>query len=59
MYRTEEFKNRITVKDYMRDYFNGGGFLEYCEKFTGHDQIWPCPLYDFNPVGYRKEHKYL
>jgi hypothetical protein len=59
MYRIEEFKNRTPMKAYHNDYINGEGFLDYCEKNTGYDQIWSCPLYDFNPEGYRKKYKYL
>jgi hypothetical protein len=59
MYRIEEFKNRTPMKAYHKDYENGQGFLGYCEKKTGYDQIWSCPLYDFNPEGYRKKYKYL
>jgi hypothetical protein len=47
------------MKAYHKDYVNGEGFLEYCEKNTGYDQIWSCPLYDFNPEGYREKYKYL
>ena len=59
MYRIEEFKNRIAMKGYMKSYINGESFLEYCEKCTGYDQIWSCPLYDFNPEEYRRNYKYL
>ena len=59
MYRTEEFKNRTTMKEYLKNYMTGEGFLEYCEKSTGYDQIWSCPLYDFNPAAYGKKYKYL
>lgn len=47
------------MKEYLKNYMTGEGFLEYCEKSTGYDQIWSCPLYDFNPAAYGKKYKYL
>lgn len=59
MYQLEAFQHRATVKEYIRDYTQGEGFLEFCEKNTGFGQIWSCPLYDFNPTAYGKKYKYL
>ena len=59
MYQLEAFQNRTTVKEYIRDYVEGEGFLEFCEKSIGFGQIWSCPLYDFNPTSYGKKYKYL
>ena len=59
MYQSEEFKNRVPMADYIRDYKKGEGFLGYCEKFVGLDQIWSCPLYDFNPSICEKKCRYF
>jgi predicted metal-binding protein len=59
MYQLEAFRNRTTVKEYIRDYAEGEGFLEFCEKRIGFGQIWSCPLYDFNPTSFGKKYKYL
>lgn len=59
MYRKEEIKNRTTMEDYLKDYQNVTGFLDYCEKCMGYEQIWSCPLYDFNPKAYEGKYKYF
>lgn len=59
MYRREEIKNKITVADYMENYKNMEGFLDYCEKCMGYRQVWSCPLYDFNPEGFGNNFKYF
>lgn len=59
MYRREEIIDRTTMEDYMENYKNAAGFLDYCEKCMGYKQVWSCPLYDFNPEEYEKNFKYF
>lgn len=59
MYRKESIRNMTTMEDYMEDYKNSAGFLDYCEKCMGYQQVWSCPLYDFDPKEYGKDYKYF
>jgi hypothetical protein len=60
MYRKETIKNKTTMEDYLENYKNAAGFIDYCEKNMDCKQIWSCPLYDFNPEDYGgKNYKYF
>ena len=59
MYRKETIKNKTTIEDYMENYKNAAGFLDYCEKCMGYKQVWSCPLCDFNPEEYGTSYKYF
>jgi predicted metal-binding protein len=59
MYRKEAIKNKTTMEEYMEGYKNAAGFLDYCEKNMGYQQVWSCPLYDFNPEDYGANYKYF
>lgn len=47
------------MEDYLENYKNAAGFLDYCEKCMGYKQIWACPLYDFIPDEHEKNFKYI
>lgn len=59
MYRKETIKNKTTMQEYLDGYKKAAGFLDYCEKNMGCQQVWSCPLYDFNPEDYGVNYKYL
>ena len=59
MYRKELLKSKTTMEEYIENYKNAAGFLDYCEKNMGYEQIWSCPLYDFNPEDCGRDYKYF
>ena len=60
MYHTEQIKGkRILVSEYLEQYVDVAGFLEYCKECEHYGKYWSCPPYDFDPLDYWKKFRYL
>lgn len=57
--RIENFEKTIDVETYIRDYVNVEEFVECCKKCPMYQKKWSCPEFDFDPVDYWKQFKWL
>jgi predicted metal-binding protein len=59
VYRLEEFKNKSTMRDYMKEFVDPKVFLKYCEACENFGKIWSCPPYAFEPEEYWEKYRYI
>lgn len=59
MYHLEEFKNKVSTKNYLENYVDVTVFLERCRQCGCFGKNWSCPPHGFDPEESWRKHKYF
>lgn len=59
MYRTEKITGKQEIPAYLEEYVNIEEFLPYCRECDSYNEIWSCPDFDFDVLGYWNQYDYI
>lgn len=57
MYKTDEIRAEIAIKDYVKDFVDVNYFLEFCKNCPHYENNWGCPPFDFDPIDLWNKYK--